>query len=125
MSIASGVQVSEVFDGNVNATIKKAKAAIASATTDGAVVTAVANKKLRVVGFHLSCGATATAITFNSKPAGAGSAISATYSLAINGVFGSCFNPGGWFDTVAGEGLTATTGTGGTVNVQVTYVEVN
>lgn len=111
--------------------LKWATAQIASATTDGALVTAVAGSRLRVYGFILSCAGTATTVTFNSKPAGAGTAVSATFQLGANG---QLFVPiatietvdgyPGWFQSAAGEGLTVTTGTGSTVGVHVVYGEV-
>ena len=113
------------YDANgVALTPKFAKAAIASATTDGAVVAAVASKKIRVLGFILSPAATATACTFTTKPGGAGTAISAVMTVVANTLSSPGYNPLGWFETSAGEGLSLTTGTGSTVGVQVTYVEV-
>ena len=62
------IQTSGVaYDANgVALTPKFAKTSVASATTDGAVVAAVASKKIRVLGFILSPAATATACTFTS-----------------------------------------------------------
>lgn len=104
--------------------VKRAFASIASATTDGSVVAAVTSKKLRVVGLVLIAGGTATTITLNTKPAGAGSAISATFSLAANGSLVLPTSEFGWCETNSGEGLSATTGAGSTVAIQVLYSEV-
>jgi hypothetical protein len=103
---------------------KRAFANIATATTDGAIVSAVAGKKIRVLAVMAVAGATATTITFNSKPAGAGTAISALFAAGANGLTPLSYNPLGWFETNAGEGLTATTGAGSTTGIQVTYIEV-
>lgn len=104
--------------------VKYAKASIAASTTDGAVIAAVASKKIRVLAFILSPATTATACTFTSKPGGAGSAISAVITTVVGGPFSSGINELGWFETVAGEGLSLTTGGGSTVGVQITYVEI-
>lgn len=95
---------------------------VAASQTDAAVIAAVAGKKIRVIALAFVAGATATTATFNTKPSGAGSAISPLYANAANGgaVLGE--NQAGWFETVAGEGLSLTTGTGSTTGVNVTYV---
>lgn len=105
-------------------TVKKAKAAIASATTDGLVVPAVAGKVLRVLAVILHCGATATTVTFNSKPAGAGAAVSQVFALAANQSVVIPRLDDGWFESVISEGISATTGTGSTVGITLAYVEV-
>ncbi len=99
---------------------KFAKANIAAAQTDSSVVAAVTGKKLRVQAVVFVAGATATTITFNS----ASTAISCLFANAANGGAALPFNPCGWFETVAGEALTATTGAGATTGIQVQYVEV-
>ena len=105
-------------------TPKFAKANISASTTDGAVVAAVAAKKIRVLSFRIHAGGTATNVTFNSKPAGGGTAISELFACGANGGRSEAFNPVGHFETVSGEGLSATTGTGSTVGIGVTYIEV-
>lgn len=97
---------------------------IAAASTDAALVSAVGGSSIRVIAVALLCGATATNITFNSKPGGAGSAISMTFQNAANSgaVLGT--NPDGWFQTSVSEGLSATTGAGSTTGVQVVYTVV-
>lgn len=119
----STAQVATVFDGTTSLTVKNAFANIAASTTDGAVVAAVASKKLCVLGLVVEDGATATTIVFNSKPAGAGTAISMTFQNGVNGGAVLSYGPGCWFETVSGEGLSATTGAGSTTGVQVKYVE--
>ena len=103
--------------------VKRAFANVAAAQTDAALVTAVAAKKIRVLGVILSgAGAGATSVTFNSKPAGSGVAISPAFlSHAVGPVLP--YNPHGWFETVAGEGLTVTTGAGTTTGILILYVE--
>lgn len=100
---------------------KRAFANISASTTDGSIVTATSGKKIRVLAFMAQAGATATNITFNSKPGGAGSAISMTYQNGANSGEVGGYNPLGWFETNTSEGLTATTGSGSTTGVQVVY----
>lgn len=109
----SGAYTAELF----------AKANVA-AGTDGAVITAVSGSKIRVISYAVSgaAGGVAT-ITFNSKPSGAGSAISHLISLPANGNAAESDN-NGLFETVVSEGLTATVGTN-TVGVRVTYILVD
>lgn len=100
--------------------IKRAKADIAAGQTDSAIVVAVAGKKIKVLALHAQAGGTATNITFNS----ASTAISPVYANAANGGIVLSFNPAGWFQTVAGEALTATTGAGSSTGITLTYIEV-
>ena len=113
-----------VFDALVCLGVKFAFANIAASTTDGVVVAAVSGKKIRVLALAGQCGATATNITFNSKPGGAGTAKSMLFANGANGGAVLPFNPEGWFETVSGEGLSATTGAGSATGVQVVYAEV-
>lgn len=96
---------------------------IASATTDGSILAAQTNKIVRVLSVFAMCGATATTLVFNTKGSGAGTAISGTFALAANGGFvipmPTVQAP--WFQTNSGEALTATTGTGSTVSIQIVY----
>lgn len=130
MTLDRKVHVVNEFESNsirasgTSLTPKYAFANIAASTTDGAVVAAVASKKIRVLGLIVMAGGTATNITFNTKPGGAGTAKTALFATGANNGFGMGFNPVGWFETASGEGLSATTGTGSTVGVQVVYCEV-
>lgn len=123
-SIAVAHQVDAMMSALTVLTPKFARANVAASTTDGSVVAAVASKSILVVLFRLHAGATATNVTFNSKPAGAGSAISELFALPINGNHSPGYSPVGHFKTVAGEGLTVTTGAGATTGIGVVYVEV-
>ena len=94
---------------------------VAAAGTDTSVIAAVSDQRIEVISAALVCGGTATTIVFNTKPAGAGSAISATFSLGVNGVLVLPESFRGWFTTNVGEGLTATTGAGSTIAVHLVY----
>lgn len=103
--------------------VKNTFASINAGTTDGSVIAAVAGAKLRVLAVVLQCAGTATTATFNTKPSGAGSAISMTFANGANGGAVLPFNPYGWFETGVGQGLSLTTGAGSATGVQVTYTE--
>jgi hypothetical protein len=113
------------FDAAGNAlTVKWAVANVAASQTDANVVTAVASRKLRVLFVSTQDAGTTTAITFNSKGGGAGTAISPLYQQAVNSGLNLNFNSAGWFQTNSGEALTVTTGTGTATGILVGYVEV-
>ena len=97
---------------------------IAASQTDAAVVTAVTGYAIRVVSVYALAGATATTLTFNSKPAGSGVAISPLLANAANGGEVLPHNDHGWFETEISEGLTVTTGAGATTGFQVNYILV-
>lgn len=99
---------------------------VSSATTDSVVITAIPGRIIRVFGVAVNCGSTATSVTFNSKGSSSGVAISPNYSL---GAYGAIVLPQPanistrtvWFQTLSGESLTVTTGTGSTVGIQIIY----
>lgn len=103
--------------------VKYAFANVAASSTDSALVAAVANRKIRVISIAFVCGATATTLTLNTKPSGAGSAISPAFQNAAHGGAVLGFNEGGWCETNVGEGLAATTGTGSTTGILLSYIE--
>lgn len=94
---------------------------VAASQTDSSIVAAVAGAKINVLAVYAIAGGTATNLTFNTKPAGAGSAISALMANAINGGAVLGHNPKGWFRTGVGEGLSVTTGAGSTTGIGVVY----
>lgn len=96
---------------------------VTGAATDTAVVAAVAAKRIRVLSYSVSCvAAGASTIVFNSKPGGAGTAITHTISLAANGNSSESDN-NGLFQTAVGEGLSASAGANN-VGIRVTYILV-
>lgn len=123
-TVTAKLATDAIQNGTTALTPKFAFANVAASTTDSSIVAAVASKKIRVLSAIMQCGATATNITFNSKPAGAGTAISMLFANAANGGEVLSFTPIGWFETTSGQGLTVTTGAGSTTGVQVVYVEV-
>jgi hypothetical protein len=101
--------------------IKRTKANIAAGQTDAALVAAVAGTPIKVIGLALHAGAVATTVTFNTKPSGAGTAISCVFALAANQSVVLPIDREGWFETAVGEGLSVTTGAGATTGIQVVY----
>lgn len=90
------------------------------AATDTVIVAASGSRRIRVVGAVVSAGAAAATVQFNSKGAGAGTAISGLINLPINGTV--VLPPdANYFTTNAGEGLTVTTVGVGPTAVNVTY----
>lgn len=101
---------------------KNAYDAIAVSQTDSVLVAAVTGRKIRVIAFIINHGDTnASAVTFNSKGSGAGTARFPALKYAANGGTTTAEVSSGWFETLAGESLTVTTGAGSTTNVAVVY----
>ncbi len=101
--------------------VKRTFANVAASQTDSNLVTAVAGTAIKVLAVVAKAGGTATNITFNSKPSGAGTAISCLFANGINGDTILPYNEEGWFETTIGQGLTCTTGAGSATGVQVIY----
>lgn len=98
---------------------------VAASATDSALVAAVPGRKIRVVAFMINQGdTTPSAVTFNSKPAGSGTAIFPALKYSANGGTSTPEVPSGWFETVAGEGLSVTTGVGSVTGIGVVYTLV-
>lgn len=98
---------------------------VAASQTDSVIKAAFTGKRINVLAVYCVAGGTATNLTFNTKPAGAGTAISALLANAANGGAVLPFNPKGWFTTAAGEGLTVTTAAGSTTGIGVVYEVVS
>lgn len=90
---------------------------VAASATDGALVTGVAGKRIRVHALGISCGGTASTVVLNTKPGGAGTAIGPIFNNSIS----LPYVEAGWLATGIGEGLTVTTGAGSTTGVLVVY----
>jgi hypothetical protein len=99
--------------------VQRANFSVNVATTDGVsnLPVAAAGLRIFVLDAEIFAGATpAASVTFNSKGAGAGTAISPVIPQSANGItrIGSQF---GLYVTNVGEGLTLTTGAGTTAAV--------
>lgn len=94
--------------------VLRANFSVAPATTDsvtGLPAAQGAGKQIVVLDYELHAGSVAATFQFNSKPAGAGAAISPVMNQIANGLKtnGSAY---GLYVTNANEGLSITTGAG-------------
>ena len=119
------VDTTAIYESGTALTPKRAFANVAAGQTDSSIVAAVSQKKIRVISVAMVSGATATNVTFNTKPGGAGSAVSPLFANAANSGVVLPVNQWGWFQTSTGEGLTVTTGAGSTTGILVGYLEVS
>lgn len=123
--ISASCETGTVYQGTTAKTPATLFANVAASQTDSVLLAAQgASNKIRVLQVAVVAGSTATNLTFNSKGAGAGTAISPLFANAANGGEVLPFSPVGWFDTVANEALTVTTGAGSTTGILVKYVVV-
>lgn len=102
--------------------LKFAAISVAAAQTDSVLVTAVIGKKIRVISYFFTVGATGTVLI----ESGTTTALSGTMDFGANGAAsfaGSADAPA--FETVAGENLVMTTvGAGANVEGHLCYVEI-
>ena len=105
-------------------TPKRAFANVAASQTDSSIVSAVPFKSIQVMSCFMVAGSSSTNVTFNTKPSGSGTAITCLIANGANGGAVLNYNETGWFNTNPGEGLTVTTGSGSTVGIQITYLEI-
>jgi hypothetical protein len=86
------------------------------------VVAAIAGRKVRVIAAAINQGdTTPSTVTFNTKGSGAGTAISPVLKAAANAAIVLPEVKTGWFGTLAGEGLSVTTGAGSSSGIIVVY----
>lgn len=105
-------------------TNKRAIGNVAQSQADSVLVIAVADRRIRVCALAVVEGATATGVTFNTKGAGAGAAISPLLANGANGGEILPYMEEGWFETSVGEALSVTTGAGSASGILVIYHEV-
>lgn len=94
---------------------------VAASQTDSSLVAAVTGARIAVLSAVVKTGGTATNVTFNSKPSGAGTAISPLFAMAANDDLVLPYTGKPWFYTTEGQGLTVTTGTGATTGLLINY----
>jgi hypothetical protein len=93
------------------------------AQTDGVVLAAVPSRSIQVLAVVLSCDATAKTVVFKSKPSGASTAVSCTFTIpasttvVLPGLDGGL----GYFASKTGEALNVTTTGTGALGVLVLY----
>lgn len=94
----------------------------AAISGDNTLVAPIPNTKIRVLAVFLVAAA---AVNARFESAAGGSALSGQMNLAANGGFVLPFNPGGWFETNAGELLNLELSGAVSVDGSLTYVEVS
>jgi hypothetical protein len=119
-TLASSAELNYLY-ANVNVAASSTDATLTK-SPNGGTLTAITGKKMRIVGYSVSGGSTATTLIFNSKGAGAGTAISSTKSFGGNGGFGAHASQPGDFETKVSETVTVTTGAGSTMGIDITYI---
>jgi hypothetical protein len=103
--------------------VQRALVSVAASQTDSALVAAQgAGLKIYVLGFRFQAAATPSTAVFTTKPGGAGTAISPVYSPTASLFYGIDFSHVTLFNTNANEGLSLTTGAGGTTVGEVWYI---
>lgn len=123
--VSASDETDTVYQGTTARTPVDAFANVAASQTDSSIVTAQgASNKIRVLQVAAVAGATATDLTFNSKGAGAGTAISCKFANGANGGEVLPYSANGWFTTSANEALTVTTGAGSTTGILIKYIVV-
>jgi hypothetical protein len=106
--------------------VQNAYDSVAAGQTDSVLIAAIPNRRIRVLTYMINQGdTTPSAVTFNSKPAGSGTAIWPAIKYPANGGAQPPMNERGWFSTNRGEGLTVTTGAGSTTGIAVVYDTVS
>jgi hypothetical protein len=93
--------------------------ALAASTTDGAFIPAQSGRRVRITSLWVQPGASTT-VTLNSKPAGAGTAV----SPAIAAVLVLARSVDGWLESGTSEGVSVTTSSGAASAVVASYTYV-
>lgn len=84
-----------------DATVNPLYAVIDNATSgDNTLVSAVAGKRIRVLSLFLVSAGT---VTVRFESAASGTALTGQMTLVANTGFALPYNPGGWFETIAGD----------------------
>lgn len=116
--------VGQIIDSSgVAHAVSSAFANVAASQTDSVIQALSGSLTTYVFAVVCVCGATATNITFNSKPAGAGSAISPLFANAANGGIVLPFTGSPWFQSASSAGISVTTGAGSTTGVLILYAQ--
>lgn len=115
----------EMVDGKKTAcVVKSGNGQYAAGAVDGNLVTAVTGKLILVLAAMLTNkGGVVTAVSFNTKPAGAGVAISPRLEIAADSNLIIPATQFGYFQTGSGQGLTVSV-VGADVDVFVRYIEI-
>lgn len=119
MGIKSIPSVDKVINGNTQAQVQYLLLNVAAAQTALSIIAAAgAGIKIKVIGVQIQSGAVATAVTFNSAAAAITPAFGLLASQSV------VLPPIGiaYFQTLANEALTITTGAGSTTAIMIQYI---
>lgn len=116
-SISAALATDAIMNGTTVLTPSFA-AVTASASGATTIVSAVASKKIRVLGIFLVC---TSAVSVNLQSHTTTATKTGTMPFAANGGISVSFSPVGWFETVAGEALDINLGGAVAVGGQVVY----
>jgi hypothetical protein len=103
----------------IGSLFKKIGINITTATTTANVIAGVSGQKIRIVSMYLVTGI-ANVVKLQSS---SGTPTDGGCSYGANGGISLAYNPAGWFDTAANDGLTIVTGSAGPLNGTITYVQ--
>lgn len=126
---ASGLDVSNLYDGSTALVPKFAKLSSAS-TGNQALVSAVVGKKIRILALHIMATATTNSVYINDGTADLYADSTRKIPLDVTGATGPGgvslpFNPVGWFETAAtNRPLNVNLGSANGIVAVATYVEV-
>lgn len=121
-SISSADATDRIMNNLTALTPARAFANVAASQTGSTALGLSASGSLiyRVLALAMVTGGTSTTVVFNTTTGP--TTITATFANGANGGVVLPYNPLGWFQNTAGDGLTVTTGAGSTTGIQVVYV---
>lgn len=88
---------------------------------DNTIVSAVTNKKIRVLAMYIVTGG---AVTVRFESGAGGTALTGQMSLPANGISEWSFNPLGWFETASGQLLNMELSAAVSVDGVLQYIEI-
>ena len=94
----------------------------AATSGDNTLVAAVTTKKIRVLS--MIAVMTGTAVTIRFESGASGTALTGQMQVTQGGGFVLPYNPGGWFETVAGDLLNMELSGAQSVDGMLSYIEV-
>lgn len=120
-SMSTAIATDAIMNGTTALT-PKFRTVTVSTAGDNTVVSAVTDKKIRVLSAFIVASGGANTIRFES--AASGTALTGQMDLADNGQLILPFSPVGWFENITGQLLNLELSAATAVNVNVIYIEV-
>ena len=110
-----------LFDKSGPLTLYRALGEYAATLTDQTLVAATSGKSIRLIRAYITTNANTT-FAFRTKPAGAGTLISAAHRLLAATPVLLPTDPTGYWQTTVSQGLNIDAGAGGNVYIDIEYV---